>query len=254
MEATATTAGSLQDLAAQALPDTPPLKDLLEDGIYLLFLLRSGTAPHSAAEFNQRVDGFLSQFERHAKNFGKPAEAIQHSMYAFCALLDEIILCSTFKIRDDWERNPLQLRLFGDHLAGEGFFDRLENLRYDPQKNLEILEVFYTCLLLGFQGKYLLEGTEKLGFLTGRLNQEITTLRGTKAEFAPAWKPTFRFQEFVRHELPLWGFYALLAVVAILLFIGFTALLHAHTQVLSAARSQDSTLVSRLAPDLARLA
>lgn len=237
MEATATTAGSLQDLAAQALPDTPPLKDLLEDGIYLLFLLRSGTAPHSAAEFNQRVDGFLSQFERHAKNFGKPAEAIQHSMYAFCALLDEIILCSTFKIRDDWERNPLQLRLFGDHLAGEGFFDRLENLRYDPQKNLEILEVFYTCLLLGFQGKYLLEGSEKLGYLTARIGQEIASVHGGKAEFAPHWKPVFRFQAFVRHLLPVWVFYSILAAVAVLVFLLFTGVLGARASSLGAARA-----------------
>ena len=185
MEATLTSPASIQDLAAQVPSDAPALKDLMEDGVYVLFLLRSGTTPHSALEFNRRVDAFLDQFERHATNFGKPMSAIRDCKYAFCALLDEIILNSEFGIREEWERNPLQLRLFGEHLAGEGFFDRLENLRLEPQKHIETLEVFYTCLILGFQGKYLLESEDKLGYLTARIGQEITSIRGASPSSLP---------------------------------------------------------------------
>lgn len=240
MEATLTNSPPAQGLTASAAPNMPFLKDLLEDGVYLLFLLRSGTTPHSATEFNRRVDTFLAQFERHATNFGKPLGAIQDCKYAFCALLDEIILNSDFEIRDEWERNPLQLRLFGEHLAGEHFFDRLENLRLEPLKNIETLEVFYTCLILGFQGKYLLEGEDKLGYLIARLGQEITSIRGSKPEFAPYWKPTFRFQEFVRHELPLWVFYALLGVVALVVFLAFSFLLGSKAKELIRLQSTAS--------------
>lgn len=247
MEATLAPAAPLQELAVQPVLDAPILKDLLEDGIYLLFLLRSGTTPHSATEFNRRVDHFLGQFERHATNFGKSLNAIQDCKYAFCALLDEIILNSEFEIRDEWERNPLQLRLFGEHLAGEGFFDKLEDLRLEPQKHIETLEVFYTCLILGFQGKYLLEGEDKLGYLTARLGQEIASIRGGKPEFAPHWRPAFRFQEFVRHELPLWVFYALLALVGLVLFLGFTFLLGSRTKELQ--RLQGLASIQALAPE-----
>ncbi len=245
MEATLTPTTPFQELAVQASPNVPILRDLLEDGVYLLFLLRSGTTPHSAAEFNLRVDAFLSQFERHASNFGKPLRAIQDCNYAFCALLDEIILNSDFEIRDEWERNPLQLRLFGEHLAGEGFFERLENLRLEPQKHIETLEVFYSCLILGFQGKYLLEGEDKLGYLIARIGQEITSIRGGKPEFAPHWKPGFQFQEFVRHDLPLWVFYALLALVSLVVFLAFTFLLGARTKELT--RLQNSSATATLA-------
>lgn len=206
-------------------PTGPTLNDLLEDGIYLLFLLRDGNAPASAAEFNNRIDRFLSQFESNARNFGKSPEAIADAKFAFCALLDEIIFASDFAIRDDWELSPLQLRLFGQHLAGEVFFDKLENLRLDPLGNVESLEVFHTCLLLGFQGKYLIEGTERLNYLVARLGQEIMHARGGKAEFSPHWRLPLKFQEFVRHELPLWIYYALLAGIAIVLFIAFNWLL-----------------------------
>ncbi|WP_005032963.1 type IVB secretion system protein IcmH/DotU [Holophaga foetida] len=244
MEATLSPAEINQELMGTSAPEAPPLKDLMEDGIYLLFLLRSGTTPHSAEEFNRRVDAFLAQFERNAANFGKSASAIQSCKYAFCALMDEIVLNSQFEIRDAWERSPLQLRLFGEHLAGDGFFNRLESLRLEPQKNLETLEVFYTCLLLGFQGRYLLEGEDKLGFLIARLGQEISGLRGAKPEFAPHWQPSFQFGDFVRHELPLWIFYTLLVLVAIVLFLTFTFVL--RSQLKDLERVQRLTSVTTI--------
>lgn len=201
------------------------LKDLLEDGIYLLFLLQDGNAPNSSVEFNKRVDQFLAQFEKNARNLGKPPEAVSDAKYAFCALMDEIILSSDYSIRGEWERAPLQLRAFGEHLAGDRFFDKLDILRTDPIANIETLEVFHTCLLLGFQGKYLLEGVEKLNYLIGRLTQEINNARGGKSEFAPNWKLPQRFQQYVRHELPLWLFYSLLSVAGVCVFLLYFALL-----------------------------
>lgn len=203
----------------------PSLRELMEDGIYLLFLLKDGSAPAGAAEFNRRIDLFLSQLDKNARLFGKSTEAVAQARYAFCALLDEIILSSDLAIREEWERMPLQLRLFGEHLAGEGFFTRLEQLRLDPAANFEPLEVFYTCLLLGFQGRYLLEGEERLGYLTQKLGQEIQQVRGGKAPFAPNWQLPQRFQAFVRYELPLWLYFALLAVVAAVIWGGYQWLL-----------------------------
>lgn len=224
--------------APVAAPFSRSLQELLEDGIYLLFLLRNGNPPNSLAEFNRRVDQFLGQFEANARNLGKPAAAISEAKYAFCALMDEIVLSSDFPIREDWERAPLQLRLFGEHLAGERFFDKLESLRLDPVANLEALEVFYTCLLLGFQGKYLLEGSEKLNYLVSRLGQEIVHARGGRAEFAPNWKLPQRLQQYVRNELPLWLFFALLAVVATALFFAFQWFLQGESEELARAQAR----------------
>ena len=210
-----------EHIAPVATPFSKSLQELLEDGIYLLFLLRNNNAPNSLAEFNKRIDQFLEQFETNARNLGKPPAAVSDAKYAFCALMDEIILSSEFSIHEDWERSPLQLRIFGEHLAGERFFDKLEHLRIDPVANLEVLEVFYTCLLLGFQGKYLLEGGEKLNYLISRIGQEITHARGGRNEFAPNWKLPQRFAQYIRNELPLWLFFALLAIVGTAIFLFF---------------------------------
>ena len=198
--------------SAQA-PVVPTLCDLLEDGIYLLFLLRDGNAPAGKGEFNRQIDHFLDNYEKMSLNFSKPRDLIGHSQYALCALLDEIMLASDFSLRDEWTRTPLQLRLFGDHLAGEIFFDRLRALRAEPEKNIEALEVFHTCLLLGFQGKYLLDGQEKLDYLVRQLGQDIRRIRGEKTDFAPNWKLPHRFQNFMRHEMPMWFYFGLMALI-----------------------------------------
>jgi type VI secretion system protein ImpK len=217
IEAVASVDGS----ARPSIKAVPSMKDLLEDGIYLLFLLRSKNSPMSCSEFNHRIDQYLATFDRVCRTFDKPLDAILEAKYAFCALLDEIVLSSGLPIRDEWESAPLQLRLFGEHLAGEGFFDRLERLRQDPTANIELLEIFHTCLLLGFQGKYLLEGTEKLNYLIARLGQEISAVRGPSKGFAPNWKIPFKIKEYVRHEIPLWLYYALLAVLGVAAFLAF---------------------------------
>ena len=56
--------------------------------------------------------------------------------------------------RDLWIVNPMQLELFGDNIAGEEFYHRLTKLMGQPERMKDVLEVYYLCLCLGFQGKY----------------------------------------------------------------------------------------------------
>ena len=136
------------------------LLDLLYDGFLRLFLLKRGQEPNDAAAFSARVQQFLSDYERNAKRLNAANEDIYATKYAFCAALDETVLNANFAIRDAWMRQPLQLTLFGEQLAGENFFNHLEDLRAQGVPRLQSLEVYHMCLLLGFQGKYLIEGNE----------------------------------------------------------------------------------------------
>ena len=140
--------------AAPAPDASATLLDLMYDGFYALFMLKNGSGPQENAEFQARMTRFLDDFGRNARRKGASADDIDAAKYAFAAAVDEIILRSTYAIRDSWELKPLQLTLFGDQLAGENFFNRLEQLRSHGAEHLEALEVFHMCLLLGFQGRY----------------------------------------------------------------------------------------------------
>lgn len=205
------------------------LHDLLYDGFFMLFLLKQGHEPADPAEFSSRVQSFLADFERGAKKLNAPAEDVYAAKFAFCAAIDEAVLASQFKMRADWERRPLQLVLFGEQLAGEKFFDHLETCRAQGAARLQSLEVFHMCLLLGFQGKYLIEGPEKLAYLTARLGDEIAQMKGKRAQFAPHWAAPDQVAHRLKHEVPLWTIGAVFAFVGLIAFFGLHTFLRDST-------------------------
>lgn len=191
------------------------LVELMADGFYLLMLLKRGQLPSSESSFVASIQRFLEGVERGAAKLDIAAEDIYAAKYAFCAAVDEAMLGQPSSLREEWERNPLQLRLFGEHLAGEHFFDRLEELRAQGAPRLPSLEVYHYCLLLGFEGKYRLEGPEKLGYLVARLGDEIVYLKGKRTGFAPHWAPPDRVTHALRRVMPLWAPLALFAVLGL---------------------------------------
>jgi len=219
-------------MAAPATSSAPArsLLDLMSEGFYLLMLLKRGQLPSSEDAFVQAVQRFLESAERGAARLNIPAEDVYASKYAFCAAVDEVILSQPSALRDAWEIHPLQLRLFGEHLAGEHFFDRLEQLRAQGTARLPSLEVYHYCLLLGFEGKYRLEGTEKLGYLTARLGDEITFLKGKRSGFAPHALPPDKIAHALRRVVPMWAPAVLLAVVGALAFLMMSGLLDRGTE------------------------
>ncbi|AFT70463.1 putative transmembrane protein [Alloalcanivorax dieselolei B5] len=211
------------------------LLDLMFDGFYLLVLLKRGQLPSQADTFASEIQSFLEGVERSAMKNSIASEDIYAAKYAFCAAVDEVILSQPTRLRDEWERHPLQLRLFGDHLAGQHFFDYLEDLRAQGAPRLASLEVYHYCLLLGFEGKYRLDGTEKLGYLIARLGDEIAYLKGQRSGFAPHWAPPDNVRHTLRRVVPLWLPLMFLAGFAVLAFFGLRLTLNQQTETSLAA-------------------
>lgn len=195
------------------------LVDLLYDGFYMLILLNNRSAPRDAEEFSGHIQKFLDQFERTAKKHRFSAEDIYDAKYAFCAAVDEAVLNSKMNIRDVWERHPLQLTLFGDQLAGEHFFDKLETARNGGAHRINALEVFHMCLLTGFKGRYLLEGPEKLKYLTSQLGEQIAHIKGKAAPFAPHWAAPDSISNAIKRDIPFWVIGAVLALCGLAAYV-----------------------------------
>jgi type VI secretion system protein ImpK len=212
-----------------AMNSAHSLMDLMYDGFYALFLLKNGNAPKDEASFARKLQQFLSTVDVNAKKLQISAEDIHMAKYAFCAAVDETVLKGNFAISESWSRHPLQLVLFGDQLAGENFFMRLEELRSKGTPHVQALEVFHMCLLLGFQGKYLLESPEKLHYLTARLGEEIANIKGKPAVFSPHWDRPDQIINKLRTETPLWVIAAIFAGLSMVIFTLVNQVLTHHT-------------------------
>src|SRR5262249_37362208 len=151
--------------------------------------LKSGVVAPSSEELRQSVDAMLRQIEQAGASRGYKEIQLLNTKFALAAFVDESVLGGPMK--EGWEKYPLQLEYFHEALAGTKFFDRLESLLKRAETEVDVVEVYYLCLLLGFKGKYDVFLEDQL---PGEINKvaerlrQVGRLRG--GALSPHWKVT----------------------------------------------------------------
>jgi type VI secretion system protein ImpK len=98
----------------------------------------------------QRLVGEVERFKKLLQGSEYGAKAT----YALCSLLDETIQKTPWGEDSAWAKQSLSV-LFHSHVwGGEGFFDITDRLIRYPEQNFPLIELYYLCLSLGFEGKY----------------------------------------------------------------------------------------------------
>ncbi|NGZ97951.1 MAG: hypothetical protein CV089_17820 [Nitrospira sp. WS110] len=147
-------------------------------------LLIVGTSLKAAAECGEPetlrahlLDMFY-QANQAGGDMGIPKETLRQARYALAAYLDEMVMSSHWPQKHQWPSISLQSELFSTDLAGQGFFQNLEEVWRGHPLNIDLLELYYLCLVLGFEGKYKLQGREQLKALIQELGRDIQAKRG----------------------------------------------------------------------------
>jgi len=105
----------------------------------------------------QRINGLFSTMAQRARQVGVSDADLREVTYALAAFIDEQILRSSWSGRQMWMAQPLQLLYFNENTAGEGFYQRLHTLQQTPGSE-HLVEIYYLCMTLGFQGRYAVPG------------------------------------------------------------------------------------------------
>jgi type IV/VI secretion system ImpK/VasF family protein len=216
----------------------PPLVDLAVDAI------RVATSVGGAREIailRQQAESALEAFVTAVA--GADPAAIDDARYALVALIDERALAATSPVRAAWLDRPLQLALYDSFSAGEEFYSRLERWRH-PRKpeDAMVLEVFHTCLALGFRGRLAGEdGETARRQLLSACAGEILACRGQVAPPAPIAPSTSNLAAAAGNPwrwrgLPVW-------MVPVLCVVGVSA-------VIMAGRWWVALTAARLAAEL----
>ncbi|KJK07728.1 MULTISPECIES: type IVB secretion system protein IcmH/DotU [Pseudomonas] len=225
--------------AVTAANDKPGLKDLVQDFISMALIVRRGRQVTSIKAFESSVERFFADLERDARAANYSVEQVKDTQYALCAFLDESVLRSgDNELRQHFELQPLQFRYFGVHLAGEGFFEKIDSLRADVKHNLDVLEVYHLCLALGFEGKFSLGQKDQLRYLANTLGQDIARYRKPPKALSPDWALPDQVSHMLRHEVPVWVYLALIALVCVAVYLTLDWLLDKDVAALSEHISQ----------------
>ena len=150
--------------------------------------VQSGRQPITDSNaFRKRIKDVLGEIEREAARLGYNQPDISDTSYAVVAFLDEAVLNSNDPNRTAW--SSLQADMYERNVAGEAFFDRLANLRkkIDSPRLADFLEVYYLCLLLGYEGRYAVgELRAELRQIMEELALRIERTRGKPGALSPS--------------------------------------------------------------------
>jgi type VI secretion system protein ImpK len=178
---------------------TPVLQEIMQ--------IRAGMASPSI-DLRRLIDALLKQLEQRGESFGYRERQLQTIKFALAAFIDETVLIADFPLREEWEKCPLQLEYVGEHLAGLTFFERLETLMKNPETeaDIDVIEVCYVCLLLGYKGKYNIYYEEQLKVLIETI-ADFLRRRGRlqAAALSPRWQVTDQPQLVAVEGLPGWA-------------------------------------------------
>jgi type VI secretion system protein ImpK len=193
----------------------------------LLLKLQAGlTSPSN--EVRPAIKRLLDELEQRGTTLRYSQNQIQGVKFALAAFADEVMLTAAFPMRDEWEKFPLQLEYFGEHLAGVKFFERLEEMIKNIETEADVIEVYYVCMLLGFKGKYKVYMEDQLqGLMEATANQLRRVGRLQEGDLSPHWKVTDQPPPPSRRGIPLWVTIcaSVLVVFVLLIYLALNLLL-----------------------------
>lgn len=170
----------------------------------IVLRIRAGIVQPSV-DLRQQIDALVKEMEARGATLRYPPEQVQAVKFALAAFVDETVLTADFPLRDEWEKYPLQLQYFGEHLAGVKFFERLDSMTKQTEQNAEAIEVYYLCMLLGFKGKYKIYLEEELkGVIRDTADRLRAAGRLRHTELSPHWRVDDQPPPPEDPGLPLW--------------------------------------------------
>lgn len=165
----------------------------------------------------------IKEFENNAKLKGIAAMTVLVARYVLCAALDEAVLSLPSGQQSTWASQSLLSTFHEDAGGGEKFFMIMDRMNQDPALNIDMLELIYICLSLGFEGKYRVMdgGYEQLRMLRESLYQRIQQQR--KKEIEPLADNCTKTDRLKRITLgiPFRQVLAITAVILVVMYAGF---------------------------------
>ena len=130
-----------------------PLIEAAKPVFILANSMQQTTSQLSTDSLINKFSLLINNFEENAEKNGAKYDAIQAAKYCLCTFVDELAVRAGWA-DETWSKNSLLVSFYDETWGGERFFEIIQNLKQDSDKNINLLEFMYLCLQFGYKGKY----------------------------------------------------------------------------------------------------
>jgi type VI secretion system protein ImpK len=144
--------------------------------------------------------------------------------YCLCTALDEAAGRTQWGKQDagvEWMRKGLATEFHGDREGGEKIYLLISRLMTEPHEQIDLLEVIYRILSLGFMGRYQQtgDGARHHEIIRQRLYNEIQSQRGVAPPgLSPHAQSDVQARKTSFFDFPVWVTFAVLGLILLALF------------------------------------
>ena len=196
--------------------------------LVLIPQIRNSKTHENLDLLRERLVDEIRQFELRAQHAGVSNETILGARYCLCTVLDEACALTPWGGHGQWSGKSLLVTFHNETWGGEKFFQLLAKLSQNPGPHIDLLELLYFCLMLGFEGRYRVidNGRSQLETLKQRLLLTLRNIRGRYPQsLSPHWEAEAILNKVKRLPIPIWVMALGALFLGILAYLGFSWML-----------------------------
>jgi type VI secretion system protein ImpK len=196
--------------------------------------LRATTSHPDPARLHGQLLTRVTEFELAAQGSGVPPTKVVAARYVLCTFIDEVAAATPWGGSGVWAEHNLLQEFHSERDGGEKSFKLLERLGQDVAANLDVLELFYVCIALGFEGRYRGKpnGRAQLDAISARLLEVLSPegTRQTARTLSVRWTGVPMQRSRTLSVLPIWVVVAVGGAIVLATFLFLNARLNSLSQ------------------------
>ncbi|EPU3407231.1 type VI secretion system protein TssL, long form [Vibrio vulnificus] len=198
---------------------------LLAEANVIVSLLGQIRATATHSDVKQLREAFVQKmrdYENRLRLQGANSKQIDIARYCLCCAIDEAVLNTEWGSQSVWGHNSLLSTFYSNTQGGEQFFIHLDESLAEPNKHLDLLEVMYICMSLGFLGQFRVRenGIEQHRSLKNRV---MDVLKSHGRDYSPSLNDDALAKVLVGEQIaekaPLWVVLSITAAVLVSVYM-----------------------------------
>lgn len=131
-----------------------PLENAASRLLSILVTIKNASSHPAPDQLRNQLTREIEAFREKAKPLVNEPKQLTMASYVLCTALDEAAFNTPWGHNSSWPQNSLLSTFHGEVKGGERFFELLKRLGASPKENIDLLELMYVVLSLGYEGTY----------------------------------------------------------------------------------------------------